>query len=98
MGGASLPQAIKYTAVHDFERFEAACNQAELTRKVLMNCLAPCIRATDLDALKCYFWHWRAHVECLMRAGVVVLSEPMVDENLGPLGRHEPLRIEDLTT
>ena len=33
-----------------------------------------------------------------MRAGVVVLFERMVDDDLGLLGRREPLRIEDLTT
>lgn len=31
-----------------------------------------------------------------MRAGVVVLSEPVIDDDLGLLGRREPLRIENL--
>lgn len=33
-----------------------------------------------------------------MRAGVIVLLEPVIDDDLGPLGRRELLRIEDLST
>lgn len=31
-----------------------------------------------------------------MRAGVVVLSEPVIDDDLRLLGRREPLRVENL--
>ena len=33
-----------------------------------------------------------------MRPGVIVLPEPLVDDDLGLLGRREPLRIENLST
>ena len=33
-----------------------------------------------------------------MRPGVIVLPEPVVDDDLGLLGRREPLRIENLST
>ena len=33
-----------------------------------------------------------------MRLGVIVLPEPVVDGDLGLLGRREPLRIENLST
>ena len=32
-----------------------------------------------------------------MRSGVVVLSEPVIDDDLRLLGRREPLRIENLS-
>ena len=32
-----------------------------------------------------------------MRAGVVVLCEPVIDDDLGLLGRREPLRSEKLS-
>mgnify|MGYP001798316522 CR=1 FL=1 len=38
------------------------------------------------------------HVECLMWAGVVVLREPLVDDDLGLLRCREPLGIQNLPT
>ncbi len=33
-----------------------------------------------------------------MRAGVIVLLEPVIDDDLGLLGRREPLQIENFST
>lgn len=53
-------------------------------------CLAPLFWATDPG-----FRDWCAHFERLMRPGVIVQFEPMVDDDLCLLGHCEPLRIEN---
>ena len=43
------------------------------------------------------FRHRWLHVRGLMWTDVIVLSEPLIDDDLGLLCRHEPLGIEYLT-
>ena len=66
------------------------------TADVCRECLAPCLWATNRRLLQDGFWDRWPHVEGLMRAGVVVLSEPVIDDDLCLLGRREPLSIENL--
>jgi hypothetical protein len=49
--------------------------------------------AVSLNCLR----HGHAHGKRLMRADVVVLPEPLVDDDLGLAGRDEPLGIEHLS-
>ena len=42
------------------------------------------------------FWHWGSHAESLMRPHVIVLAEPVIDNDLCLPGRCEPLGVEHL--
>ena len=52
--------------------------------------------ATDEGFLQFGFWYQRPHVQRLMRAGVGILAEPVIDDTLRLLRCREPLRIENL--
>ena len=58
-------------------------------------CLAPCFWATDLGFLQYGFWNRLTHVECLMRPCVIVLPEPVIDDDLRLLGRRTSLERAD---
>jgi hypothetical protein len=41
------------------------------------------------------FRHWWAHVECLVRSNMIVLSEPLVDDGSGLVDARRPFSVED---
>ena len=90
-----------YRVVRDEHGFGRSCEKIDADTIVkltfcLGNCLAPCFLATVLVFLWYGFWDGRTHVERLMRACVVVLREPVVDDDLSLLRCCEPLRVEHL--
>ena len=48
----------------------------------IISCLAPRVWATDLTFLYYGFGNGWAHVECLLQPGVIVLPEPVIDDDL----------------
>ena len=86
-----IRQTPALLGVHPVESSET--NESRFQKE---RCLAPCVWATDWRLLYNGFRDWRTHVERLMRSCVIVLSEPEIDDDLGLLGRREPLCIENL--
>ena len=60
------------------------------------DCLAPFVWATKLRFLSQRFGHRCAHAKGVMWSDVIVLPEPLVDDDLRLPGRCEPFGVEQL--